>query len=414
MIHYWIRHGGGFSLHMHTLKEPLVEQSARSMLIDAFEKQFGFGGTIGLARAPGRSNLLGDHTDYNSGLVIPIAVSEQTCVLFRPHPHSRIAVYSELESRLGTSHSRDEFSLTEIVPTTDQDLLWSNYIRGIAAAFLRRGITLKGGDLYITSSIPEGGGLSSSAALEIASGLALLAITEVSMDSQELAFAAQEAENTFAGVRSGIMDQTVVARALAGCALLLDCRSMEVRNIPIALPGYSFALFDTGIRHKLASSEYNKRRSECESAASKMQEASLRDISLDHLLKFSSKLTANENKRVRHVITENQRVAQFAAALIHSDIAEIGRLLSLSHSSLQSDYEVSCPELDEIVNGIAELNQLDNACPGGRMTGGGFGGSVVALLQTSRFAHYSKMLAPLAKGGSRLITPSTGATLSML
>ena len=385
--------------------------SSRAALLAAFDKQFGKGSAIRAARAPGRSNLIGEHTDYNDGLVLPIAVSEHTTVLFRANSAPRIAVYSDVIAASGHGTPRDEFPLKNITPVKDAKLHWSNYVRGVAAALTRRGVKLTGGDLFVTGNLPQGAGLSSSAALEISTGLALLTLAGKTMDRQKLAFVGQEAEHKFAGVRCGIMDQTVVARAKPGHALLLDCRSLNVINIPISLSGYSFALFDTGVRHKLASSEYNKRRAECEHAAKVMGQKSLRTVTVDHLLKFSGKLTAGEGKRVRHVITESQRVAQFAVALTRGDIPELGRLLSLSHASLQLDYEVSCPELDVIVERCMELNKKDGACPGSRMTGGGFGGAVVALMKTSAFPRYAKALKSLAKGGSRLLSSSGGAVV---
>jgi galactokinase len=377
-----------------------------------FEKVFGKGSGLRMTIAPGRSNLIGEHTDYNEGLVLPIAVSEHTKVLFRPNSGKRISVYSDVIAASGNADPRDEFPLTNITPATDAGHHWGNYVRGVGAALVKRGVKLKGGDLYITGDLPQGAGLSSSAALEISTGLALLALAGKNMDRQELAFAGQEAEHKFVGVRTGIMDQTVVARAKAGNAMLLDCRSLEVMNIPIALSGYSFALFDTGVRHKLASSEYNNRRAECEHAAKVMKHKSLRTVGLEDILKHSRRLTVNENKRVRHVVTENLRVAQFAAALTLGDVNELGRLLNLSHHSLALDYEVSAPELDAIVARLSELNAKDGACPGARMTGGGFGGAVVALLKTSAFPKYEKALKPLAKGGSRLLKSCGGATVS--
>ena len=388
--------------------------ATRAGRVAAFEKIFGKGSALRMAVAPGRSNLIGEHTDYNEGLVLPIAVSEHTSVLFRPSSAKRISVYSHViaTSRHGDPH--DEFPLTGITPATGASHHWGNYVRGVGAALVKRGIKLKGGDLFISGNLPQGAGLSSSAALEISSGLALLSLAGKSLDRQDLAFAGQEAEHKFAGVRCGIMDQTVVARAKPGNALLLDCRSLEVRNIPIALSGYSFALFDTGVRHKLASSEYNKRRAECEHTAKVMKHASLRTVTLEDLLQYAGRLTASENKRVRHILTENLRVAQFAAALTRGDIAELGRLLDLSHYSLARDYEVSAPELDAIVARLAELNRKDGACPGARMTGGGFGGAVVALLKTSAFPRYEKALKSLAKGGSRLLESCGGARVENL
>jgi len=381
----------------------------RKRLLTAFEGRFGpSSAAVRAAIAPGRSNLIGEHTDYNAGLVLPMAVDRHTVVLFRPSHAPRINVFTEL------LESSDEFDLKKIKRLSDPKLHWANYVRGTAAALVKRGIKLKGGDLYISGDLPRGAGLSSSASLETAVGLALLALAGKTMDRQELAFACQEAEHTFGGVMCGIMDQTVVARAKAGHALLLDCDSIKVRHVPVSIPEYSFAIFDTGVRHKLASSEYNKRRAECEHAAKLMKKSNLRSVSIEDMIKGAEKLTANENKRVRHVISENLRVVQFAAALERGDVAELGRLLRNSHYSLAVDYEVSCKELDQVVGQLMLRNEHDEACPGARMTGGGFGGAVVALLKTEAFKGYARALAPYAKGGSMLLTPCAGAEVVKL
>ncbi|MGD0090622.1 MAG: galactokinase, partial [Planctomycetota bacterium] len=237
----------------------------------------------------------------------------------------------------------------------------------------------------------------------------LLALAGRKMKSEALAFACQEAEHRYAGVRCGIMDQTVVGRAKAGHALLLDCQSMDVRHVPIALKDYSFALFDTGVRHELAGSEYNKRRAECEHAAAVMKRKTLRGVSLEDLLKHAHKLTANEHKRVRHVLSENFRVVQFAAALSRNDVGELGALLLASHHSLAQDYCVSCAELDELVSQLRAKAVKDRGCVGARMVGGGFGGAVLALLKTKAFPEYAKAMGPYAKGGALLLAPSGGA-----
>ena len=375
----------------------------RHRLVSALEHRFGPGKTVRVALSPGRSNLIGEHTDYNGGYVLPMAVDRHIAVAFRPSPASKIAVHA------GEINSSDEFKLTNIKRTEDPKLHWANYVRGTAWALTKRGIKLKGGDLFISGDLPQGAGLSSSAALEVATGLALLALAGRTMDRQKLAFACQEAEHKFARVMCGIMDQTVVARAESGHALLLDCESVHVCQIPIALKGYSFAVFDTGVRHKLASSEYNKRRAECEHAAKIMKRKTLRDVTVEDLLKYGAKLTANEQKRVRHVMTEDLRVVQFAAALARGDVPELGALLSASHRSLAKDYEVSCVELDTLVDRLALKNAADQACPGARMTGGGFGGAVVALIKTDAFPKYAKAMVPYAKGGSLLLTPANRA-----
>ena len=383
-------------------------KTERVRLRKTFEQRYGPGSTPRVALAPGRSNLIGEHTDYNGGLVLPIAVDRHTAVLFRPSTLSaapRLSVYAEVLD------ASDDFALGTVKRTNDPAQHWANYVRGVAWALARRGITLKGGAMYITSDLPRGAGLSSSASLEVAIGLALLTLAGEKMDAQELAFACQEAEHRFAGVRCGIMDQTIVARAKAGHALLLDCDSMQVQQVPITLNGYALAVFDTGVRHKLASSEYNKRRAECEHAARVMKKKNLRGVQLDDLLKAAHKLTASEHRRVRHVLTENFRVVQFSAALARGDIHELGRLLSASHQSLALDYEVSCAELDTLVSQLALKNSVDKACPGARMTGGGFGGSVVALIKSTAFPDYAKAMQPYAKGGSLLLAPESGASV---
>jgi galactokinase len=387
-------------------------KSDRARLLNLFEKQFGSGGTPQAALAPGRSNLIGEHTDYNGGLVLPIAVDRHTVVLFRAAKNSRDAsrfkVYTDVFKR------SDEFSIKNIERSKDEKLAWANYVRGTARALQNRGIKLKGGELYISGDLPRGAGLSSSASLETAAGLAMLALAGRKMNPQDLAFAAQEAEHRFALVMCGIMDQTVVGRAQNGHALLLDCNTIQVTQIPIALKGYSFAIFDTGVRHKLASSEYNKRRSECEHAAAVMKKKTLRDVSTDDLLRSAGRLTANEHKRVRHVLTENIRVIQFAAALSRGDVNQLGRLLLASHESLANDYEVSCRELDVVVSELMKKSARDGACAGARMTGGGFGGAVVALLKSSAFDSYAKHMKPYAKGGSLKLSPGGGARVEKL
>ena len=373
---------------------------------EIFEARFGPGGRLRAAMAPGRSNLIGEHTDYNGGLVLPIAVNRRTVVLFRAQRSGgapRLALYSDLLD------SADEFPLSGLKPVSGEERHWSNYVRGTAWALEKRGVKLKGGDFYITGDLPRGAGLSSSAALEVSAGLALLALAGQRLSRQELAYAGQEAEHQFAGVRCGIMDQTVVCLAKAGHALLLDTQTMTVQHTPIHMQGYSFGIFDTGVRHKLAASEYNKRRAECEHAAQVLGHPFLRGVTLEDLLRRGGRLTPGEHKRLRHVVTENLRVTQFAAALARGDHAEMGRLLASSHLSLARDYEVSCPELDAVVAALNKQHARDGACPGARMTGGGCGGAVVALLKTSAVPAYAKALRRLAPGGSLLLAPSGGA-----
>jgi galactokinase len=277
----------------------------------------------------------------------------------------------------------------------------------VGASLLKRGIKLKGGDLYIDSDLPAGAGLSSSASLEVGVAHALLTLAGKKMDPQQIALAAQWAEHNYAGVRCGIMDQSVVARGKSGHALMLDCRSLQVTHVPIKLNGWAFAVFDTNVRHKLAGSEYNKRRAECEHAAKVLGVLTLREATIEEMLKAGKKLTANEHKRVRHEISENIRTSQFADLLGTGDFGALGWLLITAH-----DYEVSCPELNFLA---ATLSSLDG-CAGARMTGGGFGGSVVALVQPKKFESLRKKLALAYKnemkrelGGALLLEPSPGA-----
>src|ERR1043165_355339 len=221
----------------------------RTRLLTQFEWRFGEGPRPRVALAPGRVNLIGEHTDYNGGLVLPMAIDRHTAVVFRRNNLDRIRMHAP-----GVDAS-DEFAIHQIERVKNKKRQWTNYVRGTAWALAQKGVKLKGGGLLIDSDLPIGAGLSSSAALEISTGLALLALADVAMEPQTLALCGQRAEHEFAGVRCGIMDQTVVARAKAGHALLLDCRRLSVTHVPINLKGYSFAIFDTGVRHALASSE---------------------------------------------------------------------------------------------------------------------------------------------------------------
>lgn len=380
----------------------------RAQLLKLFEMQFGHGPRPRVALAPGRVNLIGEHTDYNGGLVLPMAIDRHTAVVFRPNKSSLLRVYA------ADLKERAEIDVARIERIKSPAQHWANYVLGTAWALQEKGVRIKGGDLLITSDLPTGAGLSSSAALEVSCGLAMLALAGAKMEAQTLALCCQRAEHEFAGVRCGIMDQTVVARAKAGHALLLDCRSLELTHVPIRLKGMSFAIFDTGVRHKLASSEYNKRRAECEHAAKVLGIKFLRETTVDTQLKSLGKLSASEERRVRHIVTEDARVVQFAAALEHGDVGELGYLLKASHTSLMRDYEVSCSELDDLVYELVSPCCGKQPCPGARMTGGGFGGAVVALLKTRNFAAYEKAAKEMARGGCMLLSPGEGAKVMAL
>jgi galactokinase len=318
-------------------------------------------------RAPGRVNLIGEHVDYSGGLVLPLAIDRETIVAAAPRDDRRIRIHSRECGELAA------FDLDEPSPRPARS--WGDYVRGMTLA-LRRRVPLVGADLAVGTTLPLGGGLSSSAAFEIAVGMALLALAGVSLTPHELARAAQEAENGFVGVRSGLMDPLACALGMRDHALLIDCRSGAVS--PIRLPdGIAIAIVDSNVRRALASSAYNRRRAETEEAARRLGVPLLRDVTPEQFARGESGLPEPVRRRARHVVGEIARVTAAAGALRCGDVAAVGRFMNASHASLRDDYEVSIPELDRLVvtaQGIAGVY-------GARMTGAGFGGSIVVLLR---------------------------------
>ena len=324
-----------------------------------------------LFRAPGRVNLIGEHTDYNEGYVLPAAIEFSTWVTSVPRNDRTVSVYAENFSE------QIEFDLDEQSPHARGH--WSDYVRGVAVTLKRAGYSLRGAELRIRGEVPIGSGLSSSAALEVASGFALLTNSGLMVDRRELAELCQRAENEFVGIRCGIMDQFVSCHGQAGKALLLDCRSLEYELLPS--PDALIAVCNTMVKHSLATSQYNARRVECETAvrhfAKKRPDVqALRDVNEADLELYGGDLSEVIFRRCRHVITENARVLGAGTALKKGDLVAFGRLMNGSHRSLRDDYEVSCKELDLMV----ELAQAVPGVYGARMTGGGFGGSTVNLI----------------------------------
>ena len=323
-------------------------------------------------RAPGRVNLIGEHTDYNEGFVLPAAIGFSTWVTSAPRNDRIVSVYAENFSE------QIDFDLDEPGPQARGH--WSDYVRGVAVTLERAGHRLRGAELWIRGEVPIGSGLSSSAALEVASGYALLTNSGLTLDRKELAKLCQQAENEFVGIRCGIMDQFVSCHGKAGKALLLDCRSLEYILLPLPKDA-RLAICNTMVKHSLATSEYNARRLECETAVRHFAQRrsnvqSLRDVSEVDLKLFGGDLPEVIYRRARHVITENARVLSAGSALEKDDLVAFGQLMNSSHHSLRDDYEVSCRELDLMV-------ELAHAVPGvygARMTGGGFGGSTVNLV----------------------------------
>jgi galactokinase len=315
-------------------------------------------------RAPGRINLIGEHTDYNLGFVLPLAI-DRDCVVTRAPRDDRQLVLSS--KQLG---ERVSFSLDDLpAHGTGQ---WTDYCVGVARELLAAGYPLTGAELAIDSQVPTGAGLSSSAALEVSTALALL--DGQPLGGLELAQLCQRAEGNFVGMPCGIMDQAIAVLAQAGAALLIDCRSLATKPVPLPA-GVAVMVTDSGVKHALASSAYATRVAECRLAAAAAGVVSLREATLDSVVL---------NPRGRHVVSENQRVLDFVAAAGAGDAVEMGRLFTASHRSLQHDYEVSCEELDFLVDTALMLPGV----LGSRMTGGGFGGCTVTLVHDAdQFAH---------------------------
>lgn len=326
-----------------------------------------------LFRAPGRVNLIGEHTDYNGGFVLPMAIDREAAVAIAPREDRQICVHSM---------NKEETAEFDLDKETERERSWLNYIEGVARLLERKNVKLKGADILILSDIPTGAGLSSSAALEIVVGLALTGISEQKVDKKTLALIGQQTEHEFVGAKVGIMDQFVSAHAKAGHALLLDCRSLEYENVPLDTTDYAVVICDTNVKHDLATSEYNTRRTECEQGVEVLKQdlpdiSQLRDVRLADFERLENKLPDVIRRRCRHVITEIDRTLQAAEALKQNDLKEFGRLMWLSHESLRDDYEVSSKELDLMV----EIAKSCNGILGARMTGGGFGGSTVNLVK---------------------------------
>lgn len=350
-----------------------------------FLDRFGGGGEPRLFRAPGRVNLIGEHTDYNDGFVLPMAIDREAAVAIRGRDDRIIRVHT------ANFDETAEFDLD--VEKEREQGFWLNYFEGVARILETKGVKLTGADMLIWSDVPGGAGLSSSAALEVVTGLALSRIAGAEVDGVTLAKVGQQTEHDYVGAKVGIMDQFVSAHAKAGHALLLDCRSLEYENVPLDTSEVAIVICDTNVKHELADSAYNTRRAECERAVEILKEnlpaiKKLRDVTVADLDKFGDKLPEPVRRRARHVVTENLRTLQAAEALKKNDLAEFGRLMSESHKSLRSDYEVSSAELDVMV----EIASRTEGVLGGRMTGGGFGGSTVNLVRRDRVEDFDRAI----------------------
>ncbi len=355
---------------------PATFDSLLSRGLSAFASSFGGKPTLA-ASAPGRVNLIGEHTDYNDGFVMPLALDRRTLLLARPRPDGRFRL---LASEINQSA---EFGLADCRAPAPPG--WTNYIRGVIAQFLKLGIIPPGLDIAIVSDVPVGSGLSSSAALEVAAATLLETATGRRLADADKARLCQATEHQFAGVPCGLMDMTISILGRQDHALLLDCRSFAAEHIP--LKNVAVVVVNSGVKHSLGDGEYARRRQSCELAVKTLAArrpgvAALRDATLGDLEACRSALDPLVYRRARHVITEDARTLRAVDALRRGDLPLVGSLMLQSHHSLREDYEVSCPELDVLV----ELAMQVPGVHGARMTGGGFGGCSVSLAEPAAVA----------------------------
>ena len=355
---------------------------------DAARKSFAdiFGATPRIFRAPGRVNLIGGHLDYNEGWVLPIAIDRSCFVAAKARNDHLLRIHSVQMQETVECHVDDP---------RPQKHHWSNYVRGVAWALREAGQPSEGADILISNDVPMGAGLSSSAALEVSTAFALLRVSDLEMDRVQLARICQRAENEYVGMRCGIMDQLVACCGRRAHALLIDCRTLEIEPVPFDESSVAVVVANTMVKHALAaSSEYNRRRAECDDAAARIRALrpevkTLRDVSWPEIAQMASTWPDNIRRRARHVTTEMLRVHAAAAALRKGDFAELGRLVSEAHVSLDTDYEVSSAELNLMVALAKQIPEL----LGARMTGAGFGGCTINLVQPDDAVGFADKLA---------------------
>jgi galactokinase len=379
----------------------------------AFERAFGASPEL-IVRSPGRVNLIGEHTDYNDGWVFPAALDRGTYLAARRRADGVLRV------RAAVLGERDEVALADLRPAEGPQ--WTRYVRGSVAlareAPAGGAADVRGADLLIDGDLPIGAGLSSSASIELGVLAVATALAGRGLDPVALARLGHRVENEIVGVRTGIMDQLAVACGKAGHALLIDCRTLDTEPVPLP-DGVRILVLDSAVPRALAGSAYNQRRAECESALAALRTTepslrALRDVSRELLTARRAGLGEVELRRARHVVSENERVLDGVAALRRGDVHEFGRLMTSSHASLRTDYEVSCPELDTLV-AIA----LDTpGVLGARLTGAGFGGCAVALAETAAATTAAAAIGALYRevsgrdGHAFVCTPSAGTSLS--
>jgi galactokinase len=353
--------------------------SLESRVRDAFTDQFGAAAPY-VVRAPGRVNVIGEHTDYNDGLVLPMAIDRAAWIALRPRSDERVIVrsldYGEEQAFALAALARGPAS-------------WVEYLKGTAFVLAEAGYRLTAWEGIVAGDVPIGAGLSSSAALELATARAFAAVSGFAWEEAPMARLAQKAENTWVGVNCGIMDQLASAAGREGHALLIDCRSLEIRPVPLPRDT-TIVVLDTSTRRGLVGSAYNERRSQCEAAAHAFGVRALRDLDRARLLAGQDRLDPVVLRRARHVVTENERTLAAAEAMARGDAPVLGRLMNESHESLRDDFGVSSDALDAMV----EAARASAGCHGARLTGAGFGGCVVALVAADRTSAFLAEVEP--------------------
>lgn len=343
--------------------------SQKQTLTELFTNTFGHQPTH-FFQAPGRVNLIGEHTDYNDGFVLPCAINYQAMIAVSPRDDQKV---------VATAHSYDgqvsEFELSLPIAHSEE-AFWSNYVRGVATVLMEKSMSLKGVNIAIIGNVPQGAGLSSSACLEVVTGLTLTRMAGLDVSLKELALIGQQAENEFVGCKCGIMDQMISACGKEDHAMLLDCRSLDTRLVSIP-ESSAVLIINSNVKRGLVDSEYNTRREQCEAAAKYFGVKALRDIPLAQLEAARGDLDDLTFRRTRHVVTENDRTEAAAEVLAVGDLVAMGELMAQSHASMRDDFEITVPAIDAIVEIV---NNVIGSEGGVRMTGGGFGGCVVALV----------------------------------
>jgi galactokinase len=382
-----------------------MQDTRLSRTAAAFETAFGTAPTL-FVQAPGRVNLIGEHTDYNDGLVLPCAIDYRTAIAAKPRGDRKVRVVAA-----DYGDALDEYDLDAPIGRVDQPM-WANYVRGVVEQFVKRGLPMQGMDMAIAGDVPQGAGLSSSASLSVAVGRLFATLPGFeALSPIDIALIAQASENDFVGTKCGNMDQISSACGVEGHALMIDCRSLEVKPVPVP-DNAAIMIFNSNVTRGLVDSAYNVRREQCEAAARHFGIPALRDLDLATLEARAGELDPVVLRRARHVVTEDDRVLAAADALQAGDLERLGELMAASHASMRDDFEITVPAIDNLVDIVKNVIGTQG---GVRMTGGGFGGCVVAvvphaLVDASRAAVEREYRSPDGKPATIYVCkPAAGA-----